>query len=55
MLNKNARNNKTSIKSQQFLGRKQAQGCICEEGGVKVVVCKNGWVREGWYYMYLHV
>ena len=39
MLNKNAMNNKMSIKSMQFLGRKQAQGCIFGAGvGVEEVV-----------------
>ena len=33
MLNKNARNNNMTIKSLQFLGRKQAQGCILSGWG----------------------
>ena len=52
MLNKNARNNKMTIQSLWFLGRKEAQSCILRGWGVKVVVCKTGWVGEG---VVLHV
>ena len=41
-LNKNSRYNII-----EFLGRKQAQGCIGLWEGGKVVVCKTGWVGEG--------
>ena len=53
---KNARNNKMTIKSLYFLGRKQAQG-YTEGVGVKVVVWKTGWVELGvvLQYMYLLV
>ena len=55
MLKKNARNNKMTIQSLWFLGRKEAQSCILRGWGLKWYFAKLvGWERCGTSCIYMY-